>query len=214
MSNKICPSSQSNKLKKIYLWDQRLAHFLVAPLSNSFVTPNHITTFRLLLGLGACACMVLDKAALIHLGAGLYVLSNFVDHMDGELARISGKTSRMGHIYDISCDLVIHIMFFLCIGIGLSGSWLGDIAWIMGIIAGMAVSGIFALFQQIEIKTGKKQAGLPRCGGFELEDIAYLIGPVIWVGGPTPILIIATVCAPVFGFWALIRYRRLIFKFN
>ena len=96
----------------------------------------------------------------------------------------------------------------------MSGSWLGDIAWIMGIIAGMAVSGIFALFQQIEIKTGKKQAGLPRFGGFELEDIAYLIGPVIWLGGPVPILFIATICAPVFGLWALVRYRRLIFKFN
>ncbi|MDP7343727.1 MAG: CDP-alcohol phosphatidyltransferase family protein, partial [Alphaproteobacteria bacterium] len=82
---------------------------------------------------------------------------------------------------------------------------------IMGIVAGISVSGLFALFQHLEGRMGQKQAGLPRFAGFEVEDILYLIGPAIWGGGLVPILILATAGAPLFGLWALIRYRRELF---
>ena len=59
---------------------------------------------------------------------------------------------------------------------------------------------------------GKKQAGLPSFAGFETEDVLYLIGPAIWGGGLIPILIAATIGAPLFGFWALVRYRHEIFS--
>ncbi|MDA0229574.1 MAG: CDP-alcohol phosphatidyltransferase family protein [Proteobacteria bacterium] len=192
-------------------WDQRIARFLVRPLVRTRVTPNHITTLRLLSGLGACGCLAYGETPLIHWGAGLFALSNFVDHMDGELARLSGKSSRIGHLYDLASDVVVHIFLFVSIGIGLSDSWLGDAAWIMGIIAGISVSGLFALFQYLETRMGQKQAGLPRYAGFEVEDVLYLIGPAIWGGGLIPILILATIGAPLFGVWALIRYRREIF---
>ena len=58
---------------------------------------------------------------------------------------------------------------------------------------------------------GQKQAGLPRFAGFETEDALYLISPAIWGGGLIPILIAATIGAPLFGIWALFRYRREIF---
>mgnify|MGYP004235791125 CR=1 FL=1 len=37
-------------------WDQRIARFLVRPLVHTRVTPNHITSLRLLSGLAACGC--------------------------------------------------------------------------------------------------------------------------------------------------------------
>ena len=192
-------------------WDQRIARFLVHPLVHTRVTPNHITTLRLLSGLAACGCLAYGEAPLIHWGAGLFVLSNFVDHMDGELARLSGKSSRIGHLYDLASDVVIHILLFVSIGIGLSDSWLGNVSWIMGIVAGISVGGLFALFQILETRMGQKQANLPRYAGFEVEDVLYLIGPAIWGGGLVPILILATIGAPLFGVWALIRYRCQIF---
>ena len=192
-------------------WDQRFARFLVRPLVRTPVTPNHLTTFRLVTGLGACACLAYGGTPLIHWGAGLFALSNFVDHMDGELARLSGKSSRFGHLYDLSADTTIHILLFVAIGIGLTESWLGDAAWGMGIIAGVSVSFLFALFQYLENRMGQKQAGLPRFAGFETEDVMYLIGPAIWGGGLIPILIAATIGAPLFALWALVRYRREIF---
>ena len=72
------------------LWDQRIARLFVRPLVNTPVTPNQITALRLLTGLGACGCLAYGETPVIHWGAGLFVISNFIDHMDGELARLSG----------------------------------------------------------------------------------------------------------------------------
>ena len=64
------------------------------------------------------------------------MLSNFVDHMDGELARLSGKSSRFGYHYDNYSDAFIHVALFFCIGYGLQDSWIGDWAPYLGLIAG------------------------------------------------------------------------------
>tara|TARA_Y100000588_G_scaffold378031_1_gene457922 strand:- start:183 stop:833 length:651 start_codon:yes stop_codon:yes gene_type:complete len=194
------------------LWDQRIARLFVRPLVNTPVTPNQITALRLLTGLGACGCLAYGETPVIHWGAGLFVISNFIDHMDGELARLSGKTSRFGHLFDIYSDVIVHILLFVSIGIGLSDGWLGEVAWIMGVVSGISVSGLFALFQYLEGRMGVKQAGLPRIAGFEIEDVMYLVSPAIWGGGLVPILILATAGAPLFGIWSLIRYRREIFS--
>lgn len=194
------------------LWDQRIARLFVRPLVNTPVTPNQITALRLLTGLGACGCLAYGETPVIHWGAGLFVISNFIDHMDGELARLSGKTSRFGHLFDIYSDVIVHILLFVSIGIGLSDGWLGEAAWIMGVVSGISVSGLFALFQYLEGRMGVKQAGLPRIAGFEIEDVMYLVSPAIWGGGLVPILILATAGAPLFGIWSLIRYRREIFS--
>src|SRR5277367_3626037 len=99
-------------------WDARLARRLVAPLINSWVTPNHLTTVRLLVGLAAAAAFLPGSYRWSNLAALLLVLSNFLDHTDGELARMSGKTSRFGHIYDLGSDALVTIVLFIAIGIG------------------------------------------------------------------------------------------------
>lgn len=78
-------------------WDARLARSLVRPLVDTAVTPNHLTTLRLLIGLAGALCLAQGGFGWINAGALLIVLSNFVDHTDGELARISGKSSKIGH---------------------------------------------------------------------------------------------------------------------
>jgi archaetidylinositol phosphate synthase len=73
-------------------WDARAAYFLVQPFKDSWVTPNHFTTLRLMAGLGSGVAFASGRWP--NLGACLFVLSNFLDHTDGELARLSGKSSR------------------------------------------------------------------------------------------------------------------------
>ena len=51
-----------------------MARFLVRPLVHTRVTPNHITTLRLLSGLAACGCLAYGEGPLIHWGAGLFAL--------------------------------------------------------------------------------------------------------------------------------------------
>src|ERR1700712_3545792 len=73
-------------------WDARLARRLVAPLKDTRVTPNHLTTGRLLVGIGAAFAFTPGTYGWSNIAALLLMLSNFLDHTDGELARLSGKT--------------------------------------------------------------------------------------------------------------------------
>src|ERR1700688_2868101 len=139
-------------------WDARLARRLVAPLVNSWVTPNHLTSLRLAVGLAAAAAFIPGRFGWSNLAALLLVLSNFLDHTDGELARMSGKTSRIGHLYDLASDAVVTILLFIAIGVGVAakpGTDLGLPPAILGLVAGTAVALIFYLRMRIEELLGK-----------------------------------------------------------
>jgi hypothetical protein len=56
---------------KVKPWDARAAYFLVRPFKDSWVTPNHFTTLRLMAGLGSGA--VFASGHWPNLGAGLFV---------------------------------------------------------------------------------------------------------------------------------------------
>src|SRR3954462_12376251 len=139
-------------------WDARLARRLVTPLKDSRATPNHLTTIRLAVGLAAAAAFLPGTYGWTNLGALLMVLSNFLDHTDGELARISGKTSRVGHVYDLASDALVTVMLFLAIGIGV-GTHVGNLLQLppalLGLVAGSAVALIFYLRMRIESIVGK-----------------------------------------------------------
>src|SRR6202050_912615 len=103
-------------------WDAWLARRLVTPLKNSWVTPNHLTSIRLGVGLAAAAAFVPGTYGWSNLAALLLILSNFLDHTDGEFARISGKTSRIGHWYDLASDALITVLLFIAIGMGVTAA--------------------------------------------------------------------------------------------
>ncbi len=90
-------------------WDARLARLLVFPLKDTRITPNHLTTVRLAAGLAAAAAFLPGTYGWSNIAALLLILSNFLDHTDGELARISGKSSRIGHVYDLASDAAVTI---------------------------------------------------------------------------------------------------------
>src|SRR5882762_2360830 len=193
-------------------WDARLARRLVTPLKDSRATPNHLTTVRLAVGLAAAAAFMPGTYGWTNIGALLMVLSNFLDHTDGELARISGKTSRIGHIYDLISDTVVTILLFLAIGIGVGakvGSVLQMPPALLGLVAGSAVALIFFLRMRIEELAGKTASKQASLGGFETEDVLYLLPLVTVFNGLTPFLVTAFVGAPLFAVWVVIDYRRV-----
>src|ERR1700723_2723369 len=129
-------------------WDARLARRLVAPLKDSWVTPNHLTTVRLVVGLAAAAAFLPGTYGWSNLAALLLILSNFLDHTDGELARMSGKSSRIGHVYDLISDAAVTILVFVAIGAGVgenSGMDLQIPPIALGLAAGCAIALIFFL---------------------------------------------------------------------
>src|SRR5271165_7108056 len=120
-------------------WDARLARRLVAPLKDSWLTPNHLTTLRLGVGLVAAAAFTPGTYAWSNVAALLLCWSNFLDHADGELARISGKGSRIGHLYDLVSDAVVTILSFIAMGVGVAGAPGIHLEWspaLLGAISG------------------------------------------------------------------------------
>ncbi|HZR37278.1 MAG TPA: CDP-alcohol phosphatidyltransferase family protein [Nevskia sp.] len=189
-------------------WDARLARRLITPLIHTRVTPNHLTTVRLLVGVAAIAAFLPGSYGWSNIAALLFVLSNFLDHTDGELARLSGKTSRIGHIYDLASDALIHIALFAAIGYGLRDSQLGYWATPLGLVAGCAVSLIFWMRMVIEERLGKAGTKLASVGGFETEDVLYLMPLVSLSGALQPFLLAAAVGAPLYALWVTAEFLR------
>ncbi|MFM0340863.1 CDP-alcohol phosphatidyltransferase family protein [Paraburkholderia fungorum] len=193
-------------------WDARLARRLVTPLVNTWVTPNHLTTLRLLIGLAGALCLAHGGFEWANAGAFLIVLSNFVDHTDGELARIGGKSSRIGHFYDLACDALVTIMLFVGMGIGVGTTHVGEFkvasGW-LGAAAGIAVALIFFLRMRIEEMAGKAGTRQASVGGFETEDVLYLLPIVTLTSVVTPFVVAASIGAPLFAAWVVIDYWRV-----
>ncbi len=187
-------------------WDAKLAAWLVHPLVESSVHPNMLTTVRLVVGVGGAALFATGTA--FNLGAALIVLSNFLDHTDGELARMSGKTSRAGHLYDLASDALVTIGMFVGLGFGLQ-STLGSHAIMYGLLAGLAVAGIFHLRNIIESKHGKDATRQANLAGFETEDILYLLPLVTLTDHQATFLFAATVGAPIAFLVVVVQFMKI-----
>ncbi len=194
-------------------WDARLARSLVAPLKDTWVTPNHLTTVRLGVGLAASAAFLPGTYGWSNLAALLLVLSNFLDHTDGELARLSGKSSRIGHVYDLASDAAVTILLFIAMGAGTAAapeSRLNVPPLVLGLIAGLAIALIFFLRMRIEVLAGKAGSQQAALGGFETEDVLYLLPLVTLSNAVMPFLTAAAACAPLFALWVMLDYRRVL----
>ena len=178
-------------------WTHKIARICVLPLINTSISPNHITVIRLITGLLACAAFA-SKLNII--GGIFWLISTFLDRADGELARISGKTTEWGHKFDYYCDTFITALFFIAIGINLRDNLSGYWSISLGICAALGV-----IFTEIyaEIIDQKKQStsekAYPGIMGFDFDDILYLFAPIVWLNWHLPFLIGASIGAPAFA---------------
>jgi phosphatidylglycerophosphate synthase len=192
-------------------WDARLARWLITPLKDSWVTPNHLTTVRLFVGVAAGAAFLPGTYGWSNVAALLLILSNFLDHTDGELARISGRSSRFGHLYDLYSDAAVTVVVFVAMGAGAEHTLVPGVPSVaLGAIAGVAVALIFWLRMRIEELGGKAASRQPSIGGFETEDVLYLVPLVTLCGGVTLFVVVAAIGAPLFAVWVVVDYRRLV----
>lgn len=193
-------------------WTHKIARLCILPLVNTPVTPNHLTTLRLVTGVAACAAFAAGDRAWDIWGGWLWLLSAFLDRADGELARLSGKTSPWGHRYDMICDVSVTSLFFLGAGIGLRGTWLGDWAILLGALGAVGVFAAELFAEAIDrrkAETGGK--AWPGLWGFDFDDVLYLFAPIVWLGWQMPFVIGSAAGAPAFAlltWWKLRRLRR------
>ncbi len=197
-------------------WTHALARLAVRPLLGTRVTPNHLTTLRLLTGLASCLCLALGPLSLhgaLFWGGLLWILSAFLDRADGELARIGDMMSPGGHRYDTLVDDGVNCLFFLAIGIGLRHAHLlgHDLGlWTVGF---GALSSVLLLLCNRMSEIYETRAPGPRiwsgAWGFHPDDALYLLGPAAWFGLLLPILLAAMLGTAVMALLTAIKLLRL-----
>ena len=178
-------------------WTHKLARICISPLVNTPISPNHITAVRLITGFVACSAFALKMNIL---GGILWLVSTFLDRADGELARISGKTSEWGHKFDYYSDTLITALFFISIGINLHDNLPNSWSIIMGMCAALGVifTEIYAeIIDQKKQNTGEK--AYPGVMGFDFDDVLYLFAPIVWLNWHLPFLVGASLGAPAFA---------------
>ncbi len=188
-------------------WIHRIARFGVRPLVDTPVAPNHVTTLRLLAGLGAAAAFAVPEGSWKDIGAGLFVVSMVLDRADGELARLSGKTSAWGHKYDLVSDALCNGLAFLGLGIGLMQSDLGAWAALLGALAGSAIAAVLWLVIWAEQLAGERAAELGSFAGFDPDDTMLAVPIGVWLGFEYGLLIAASIGAPLFALIMILRCR-------
>jgi len=167
----------------IEAWDTRLARALVRPLAGTRVSPSHVTAIGLIIGLGAGGLFATGSAAAANIAAGLFMLFLFLDHADGELARLTGKTSTFGQQFDSLAGSATLTALFIGMGIGLSRGEPGStVLLLLGLAAGFSQIAITAVRMGIRRRFGTKPLAHPGRFGIEIEDALYLIGPATWLG--------------------------------
>jgi phosphatidylglycerophosphate synthase len=190
-------------------WDQRLARAVARLLTATPITPNQITTLSL--GIGLLAALLYAQGGwAVHVGATCFVLSFWLDHADGELARLTGRTTSFGHYYDLAAGGAVLVLLFVGIGVGVRHGTLGTWSIGLGIAAGLVTAVIFAVRMELERRAGKAATRQPNVLGFEVEDAMYLVGPITWLGLLQPFLVLAGIGAPLFMSLVLWQCHRLL----
>ncbi len=194
-------------------WIHRLARVaVVRPLAGTPVTPNQVTTARLATGLAAALMLAIGSEPWPDLAAGAFVLAMVLDRADGDLARMTGKTSPGGHTYDLVADATCNGLIFFALGISLRAGAFGSWAILMGAVAGLAIVAILWMVMRIEEANGARAAELGGAAGFDPDDAMLVVPLAVWLGGSTILLAAAAVGAPLFGAFFAWKFRAILFR--
>jgi phosphatidylglycerophosphate synthase len=191
-------------------WIHRFVRLGVRPLAGTPVTPNQITTLRLLTGVCAAGLFALGPRWHFY-AALLFLLSMLLDRADGELARISGITSPWGHRYDLVSDGLSNVLVFIGIGIGMRDSVFGLWSIPMGCLAGVAVAVILWLVLKVERLEGQRAAELGNVAGFDVDDAIVVVPLMVMLGWTKALLIAASIGAPVFALFMAWHLRSKLY---
>ena len=111
----------------------RLSRYLVrTPLR-----PNHITTIGTAIGFGGAWALAQGTYGFGLLGTLLFWLAVIIDGCDGEVARLKFQESRLGYLYAVTTDNIVHVAIFIGLGLGVYRTAPdGNLPWLVALGVG------------------------------------------------------------------------------
>ncbi|HTE52509.1 MAG TPA: CDP-alcohol phosphatidyltransferase family protein [Kofleriaceae bacterium] len=133
-----------------YLW-RALSLRITRLVAATELTPNQVTVVAALLGMLACVLVWHGGTAWVMAGGASLLVGLVLDSVDGELARVRLKFSRLGMVLDNVSDDIVDTLFLAAAGAAAGGTW-----WWIGVGAA-AARAVVALV----IYDGASRAGEP-----------------------------------------------------
>ena len=102
------------------------------------ITPDQVTLISVLVGWASAVLFAVPSRVTVLLAALGLELYYILDSVDGQLARITGKTSKTGAFFDILLNYLVHPLPFLFIGLNqtfVTGNWIWTVG---GALAGLS----------------------------------------------------------------------------
>jgi phosphatidylglycerophosphate synthase len=122
----------------------RLAYRGGSLLGRLRVSPGAVTAAGLVLCLGVPFAALLDRPGLL-LGALLVLLAGFADALDGAVAVVTGRTSRLGFVYDSVADRLGELAWLAAFWVAGAPGWLvvagGAVSWLHEYVRARAAAG-------------------------------------------------------------------------
>lgn len=126
-------------------------------LGGKRVGPSAVTTVGLIVSLAVPAAVPAGRWGLL-LAAGLVVVAAFADGLDGAVAVLTGRVSRLGYVYDSVADRVSELAWLVAFWLaGVPGwlvvaagavSWLQEYARARATAAGMSEIGVVTVAER------------------------------------------------------------------
>ena len=117
-----------------------LARILVPGFVRLRVSANAITGLSLFSGLLGAWYLSRGSGRAILCGAVLFLLSCLLDECDGKVARQTNTCSSLGALLDTVTDFIVHLFFFVGLGLGLERQFPQHHALLLGWIAGAGIA--------------------------------------------------------------------------
>lgn len=108
-------------------------------LIHTSVTPNQVSVFATIVGVGAAVCLGQGDQRWNIIGALVLQLSAAIDCVDGDIARMVFKESKLGKWLDLVGDQVVHVALFAAIAMGVAAAKPAVPALALGVSAALGV---------------------------------------------------------------------------
>ena len=215
------PDTRKDAERRLYadlgsVIDTRLDRLVHRPVSRHLtrvavalgLSPNLISLVNLALGLLAVSCLAKATVGNTLLGIVIYFASAVLDHVDGEVARLTYAESRLGEWLDVTVDNVVHAS--MAVAMGMAAEQVAGTGLVLGVAMaiGFALSGLAA-------KMSGNGAGVPRAltrlsnrNGFYVLLLAFLALLALAPAALPALLLVAAVGAHAYWIGHLALHLR------
>ena len=167
--------------------NRRLSHPIARLLSRTPATPNQVSVLSLAIAAGAFAAFVYGQPIV---GGLLAQLSSVVDGVDGDLARLTGSSSRFGGFLDAVIDRYAEALILLGLSVWAASGGGATLAWVAGFAA---LAGSFAVtYTRARIAEEQRtlfDRGLASLASRDVRLLIVMIGSVLGLAVPTLVVL-------------------------